>query len=379
MLTILRKHASTWITKAILGLIAVVFIFFFGSGTLRKSQNHPSAVVAKVNGEPITVAYLQGQILEKQESNEMYKNLPESFEQKFRSMVLNGIINEKILVTEAEKIGLAVSNAELADAIQKTPQAQKDGKFDSVFYQSRFRPWFANRYAIDYEEWLKNALTKAKLFQYFSNMVVVSDNEVKSHFASENTRFKFKKVSLQFMPLAEKNIPDEKEIQAWIDQKKSSTKETLPPDDILKQEAVQELNKKTGHAKADSLAQEMLPLWKGSGNVASFVKKNELLEDETDSVNLNEMQRAFPGIRPDDIQKLAGLSPEKPILDSIIDTGDAIYLVKLVEKKQADWTEFETKKQEEIQKLKEERVASIFDQWFEEKKKSAKIKIVEST
>ena len=51
MLSLMRKHAGTWIIKVILGAIVVVFVFW-GVGSWRSQR---LSRIAKVNGEWITV------------------------------------------------------------------------------------------------------------------------------------------------------------------------------------------------------------------------------------------------------------------------------------------------------------------------------------
>ncbi len=55
MLSMMRKHAQSWIIKAVLGLIVIVFVFW-GVGSYRSER---ASRVAQVNGETISVAEYQ--------------------------------------------------------------------------------------------------------------------------------------------------------------------------------------------------------------------------------------------------------------------------------------------------------------------------------
>ncbi len=61
MLDIIRKRASSWETKAIFGIIIIVFIFFFGYRSFsRGGKTHGGQpLVAMVNGAPITQPMFQ--------------------------------------------------------------------------------------------------------------------------------------------------------------------------------------------------------------------------------------------------------------------------------------------------------------------------------
>ena len=63
MLSLMRKYATTWLIKIILGAIVVVFVFW-GVGSYRAQR---SSRVALVNGETITV----------EEYREVYNNIIE--------------------------------------------------------------------------------------------------------------------------------------------------------------------------------------------------------------------------------------------------------------------------------------------------------------
>ena len=58
MLDVMRKHARNWLMKTILGIIIVVFVFYFGSMGGRDRAER----VAMIDGKPIVYAEFQREI-----------------------------------------------------------------------------------------------------------------------------------------------------------------------------------------------------------------------------------------------------------------------------------------------------------------------------
>ncbi|MCJ7595826.1 MAG: SurA N-terminal domain-containing protein, partial [Desulfobacterales bacterium] len=97
LLSLMRKHAKSWLIKFLIGIIAVVFIFYFGYST----RSGEAIKIATVNGDTITgVEYqeayrnlLQG--LQREYKNVWNDNLIEVFD--LRNRALQGLINQKLV------------------------------------------------------------------------------------------------------------------------------------------------------------------------------------------------------------------------------------------------------------------------------------------
>lgn len=135
MLRLMRDYATSWMIKFILGAIVVVFVFWgVGSFTAQKANR-----IAVVNGEGIEVETYR----------EAYNNLIEQLRQQFGSSLnaetmkllqvekqaLDGLINQKLMLQEAARLGFRVSDEELAAAIRDIGAFQTGGAFDSGLYQ----------------------------------------------------------------------------------------------------------------------------------------------------------------------------------------------------------------------------------------------------
>jgi peptidyl-prolyl cis-trans isomerase D len=135
MLNLMRKHAGSWMIKVILFAIVVVFVFWgVGSFTSRNQTQ-----VADVNGEIIGVeAYRQAyyRLLDSyrglygdQFNDDLVKMLRPG------QQALDNLISRILMVQESDRLGIDVSEEELADSIQAMPAFQNNGVFDYQRYQ----------------------------------------------------------------------------------------------------------------------------------------------------------------------------------------------------------------------------------------------------
>ncbi len=129
MLSLMRKHAGSWMIKIILFIIVVVFSFWGVSSF----QNRQVTRVAEINGEIISrSAYVDAYNRLRDNFRRAYGDqLNESIMQMLRpgEQALNQLIDRILVLQEAERLGLDVSEQELAATIQKIPAFLNNGVF----------------------------------------------------------------------------------------------------------------------------------------------------------------------------------------------------------------------------------------------------------
>jgi peptidyl-prolyl cis-trans isomerase D len=200
LLSLMRKHAKSWLIKVLIGIIALVFIFYFGY-----SFTDEGGKVAEVNGEVISLmeyenAYRELLTALQQEYQDMWSDsLIEAFDLKNRA--LESLIEEKIISREAEKTGLDVTEKEIRDRILEFPAFQYNGSFDS----NRYRAVLAN-YRMsgeDFEESIAQELLQEKLMQFLTTFLVVSDQDVLDYYTYLN-----EKVKISFVQFSAEDFKD---------------------------------------------------------------------------------------------------------------------------------------------------------------------------
>ena len=188
MLSLMRKHAKSWLIKILIAIIAVVFIFYFGYSF----TSNEGTKVAEVNGEVISYPDYQNAYnnllknLQEQYQNMWSDNLIEVFDLKNRA--LEGLIENKIIAREADKIGLDITEKEIREKIMTYSAFQYDGKFD----ENRYKAVLENNRTDpdDFEETVAQELLQAKLIQFLLTFLIVSDQEVLDQYTYLNQKVK---------------------------------------------------------------------------------------------------------------------------------------------------------------------------------------------
>jgi peptidyl-prolyl cis-trans isomerase D len=217
----MRKQASSWLIKVLLGAIVIVFIFW-GVGSFRSQRG---GRVALVNGDQITL----------DEYREAYNNIIEQLRQRFgknfneemikmfqvRKQALNRLIDNRLLVQEAQRLNFRVSNKELSDAIFGIEAFQRAGIFDGRLYKN-----VLDRLRMTPEEFevaQREAMLIERLRTLITGSVKVSDQEAREWFNWTNTSADIDFVL--FAPDSYKDInPSSEEIKAFFENHKDNYK-----------------------------------------------------------------------------------------------------------------------------------------------------------
>ena len=203
MLEQMRKHMN-WIMWTILVLIIVTFLFFgiYPSGSGR-------GVAATVNGDVISATEVTRvyrnlydtyrQIFKDQFSEDMAKNL--------RSQALRELVQSRLLVQEATRIGIRVSDDEVRAAIVRIPAFAPQGTFDRATYERYLD--YINQKPRAFEESQREVLLRQKMERIIEEGVDIADEEVRAAYASRNPKakpkdFEANKASFRQSLLAEK-------------------------------------------------------------------------------------------------------------------------------------------------------------------------------
>ena len=184
MLESMRKHMS-WMMWVIVGLITVTFLFF---------GIYPSATSGRM------VAKVDGYVISSDELNRVYRNmyenyrqvLKEQFDENFaksiKQQAIRELIAHRLLIQEAQRVGLRVTDEELQAHIVRIPAFNIDGKFDKKSYD-----FYLDRINVTpamFESSQREYLLRQKLEQLVEDGVSVTDAELSAAYASKNPKAK---------------------------------------------------------------------------------------------------------------------------------------------------------------------------------------------
>jgi peptidyl-prolyl cis-trans isomerase D len=221
MLSLMRKHAGTWMIKILLGAIVIVFVFW-GVGSYRSRQ---TGRVADVNGTIITL----------NDYRNVYTNLVERARQSFgnnlndeliqalqlRKRALDQLVDRVLMLQEAEKLEIQVSDDELAQTIRDIRAFQTAGVFDNRRYLNMLSRTKLSPETFEQQQ--REALIIDKLQNFISGNIKVSELEARQWYKYNNTGVDLDYVLLE--PGQFKNIePTTDEIHDFFDQHKENYK-----------------------------------------------------------------------------------------------------------------------------------------------------------
>jgi peptidyl-prolyl cis-trans isomerase D len=196
LLSMMRRHAKSWLIKFLVGIIAAVFIFYFGYSF----HSREGTRVATVNGDPITgVEYQKAyrsmlEALQREYKSVWSESLVKVFNVKDRALEV--LINQKLLSQEARNIGFDVTEKEVQDQILFHPAFQSRGRFD----EARYRTLLLNNHMTpeDFEAGIAQETLQRKMEQFLGCFVPVTDQDVLDYFTFTNEKVKLGFV--QFLP-----------------------------------------------------------------------------------------------------------------------------------------------------------------------------------
>jgi peptidyl-prolyl cis-trans isomerase D len=221
MLRLMRKNASTWIIKILLGAIVVVFVFW-GVGSFSSRRTGRAALV---NGQAITL----------EEYRENYNNLIDQLRLRFgnnlndkmiemlqvKEQALNQLIDRILLVQEAKRLNFRVSDRELTEAIREMDVFQVAGVFDPRLYDNVLN---RNRLTPEtFEHIQRQTMLTSKLRSFVTGETKVSDPEAMEWFKWDNVSVNIDYVLFEPEKYKEIELSD-KEVTAFFDKQKAAYK-----------------------------------------------------------------------------------------------------------------------------------------------------------
>ncbi len=186
MLDLMRKHAKSWLIKAALGGIIIVFIFWYGwSGPGEERGNY----VAKVNQDIITWDYYSSVYNSELEKIRLRfrGRMPEGLLDRLdlKKKVVKGLVDQQLLMQESKRLGFFVTGQDLVEDIRTNPAFQVNGTFDDRAYKLRLAEIKLSPGA--YENIRKHEMLEAQLATLLTDGVKTDPEEVKKlwHFQND--------------------------------------------------------------------------------------------------------------------------------------------------------------------------------------------------
>ena len=214
MLQLMRKHARNWLMKVVLGIIIIVFVFYFGS--MRGRQQ--TETIAMIDGSRIVYAEFRNE----------YQNLLDFYRQRYgdhltddlikqinpKQQALDNIISQAILLLKADELKLDVSDDELKTSISSSPTFQRNGGFDNDLYQRALR--YQRMTPENFETLQKKTLKIGKVERLIKESAKVSEQEVYEIYRLQNRKVNVNFIKITVGTVKVKGEPSEEVLEAYL-------------------------------------------------------------------------------------------------------------------------------------------------------------------
>ncbi len=220
MLDILRANTRSVLTYVLFGIIIVVFVVSFGPGSrgcTGEGARGPS-YAAKVNGQTVTAAEFEHTY---SQLFRMYQaRLGQSFTRELaaqmglRAQTMNQLVDRELIVSEAVKHGVVVTDEEIDRVVKESPTFQSSGQFKFEVYKQFATSEYGS--PAKFEERLRRDLALQKMLAIVRESVKITDDEVKDAWLAESDRVNLEWVRFPVSALKAEVKVSDGEVQAFL-------------------------------------------------------------------------------------------------------------------------------------------------------------------
>ncbi|MBD3307323.1 hypothetical protein GF339_12855 [candidate division KSB3 bacterium] len=219
------KSLQIFLWLVIAAFVGTIFLVWGQGG--RQGGAGAQNAAAWVNGEPISFTSFENSY------RDVYTRFKQQYEQfgatltredlenlQIHQIALNQLTQRELLVQEAEKYDLQVSDQELITAIQSMPEFQTNNQFDPGRYESLLAR--ARLTPKDFEEQMIENLLVQKMQYLIYQTVRVSEQEVFAEYQAQNEKITVEGVLVNAAPFEEQAEVTDEAIQAYYDAHKET-------------------------------------------------------------------------------------------------------------------------------------------------------------
>jgi len=196
-----------------LGGTMLLYLVPQGMNDLSSADN-----VAQVGDQTISVVDLQNQLAKSTRGTQ----IPPALLPIYTQQALDQLVEQKMMVLEADRMGLRVSDEEHADFLKKLVPTSYTG--DTFIGMDRYTAEVQSRFQMtvsEFESEVKNALLQQKFQQLVTDGISASDDEVREEFKRENEKIKLEYVAIKPDDLQSQITASDADLTAYFEGKKA--------------------------------------------------------------------------------------------------------------------------------------------------------------
>ena len=371
MLRFFRKHARGWFMIAIIAIIIIVFVLYFGSSRGSRTAN--------------AIAIVDKRIISDAEFHNEYEKLLDSTQLRFgnkltpeilkkmdlKRKAYNDLLNREIILAKAADLKIQVSDEELRNILMSAPVLQTNGVFDERKYQQLLR--YNKLSAEDFEALQKTEMITNKIELIIRQGIKISDQEIYDLYALQNQKIDVNFVQISGKDIKNKITPTQAELENYLKHNsnlfrvaeqikikyiffagdsfnsdisdsdissyyssykdKYKTKDGKPlPMEAVKGSVIKELKSSRGMQRAYVEAKKAHDIIYQEDNFDVYGNKNNLKIHDVDFFPINTPPKEFTSIK--DFTAIL-LDLQKNEISKVLSAENGYYLLKVIDKKPA--------------------------------------------
>ncbi len=213
-------------------LMVITLVPGFGSTDFLGSGGPARGVVATVDGQDVTTLEVQ------REARQMLQQqFPKAGAQAgmllpyFAQRAAQSLIQRKIVLAEASRLGLRATDEEIRDELQHNPQYSGAFFVDGNFVGPEKYEEILQQHELtvpQFEELVKNGILFGKLRELIAGGVSISDAQIRQEFVKKNSKVKFDYAVLSKDDVMKDIHPADAELRAYYDRNKASYANSIP-------------------------------------------------------------------------------------------------------------------------------------------------------
>jgi peptidyl-prolyl cis-trans isomerase D len=393
-----REKSVRWLLGALLGLVALSMVITLVPSYGGMGGRVDSTVVAEIGDDVLTTADVRQALARASRAG----SIPRGLEQVYAPMVVQQMIAERAVAFEASRLGMEVSEEELASAIQMyIPQLFQGGKFAGKEIYSAYLQQMSTTIP-EFERDLKKQILLQRIESLALEGTIVTPGQVEDDFRKRNEKIKVayfqlspEKYKSQVTVTSEEmaanfaqnrgayTIPEKRDYLLYvIDQEKLAASLTVNESDLRRAYAeqrerfrvpervhVRHILLKTADKPQNEVQalrkkiDDLLKQAKGGADFAALAQKNS--DDTTSAVKGGDIDWITRGQTVPEFEKAAfTLKPGE--LSGVISTVYGFHILKVEQKEQAHMRSFDEVRgdlQNEVQRTRSsEKVQALGDQ-----------------
>jgi peptidyl-prolyl cis-trans isomerase D len=211
----------------VISMVAYLIPDFTGIGAGPAEQG----VYATVGGQPITTQEVSKQASSLGRRAMQGRAVPDTLMPYFYRQAADNVILQAALTNEANRLGLKVTDEELARELSTGQFGQQLFPEGKKVDADTYKNWVANTFQLsvpEFERLLKQDLLIRKLQSVIMGGVTVPMEEVQREYTRQNTKVKFDYAVLKMEDIMKKMSVTDAELQAWYEKNKQQFANRIP-------------------------------------------------------------------------------------------------------------------------------------------------------